>query len=112
MDLVTTRMDATAPPLPAGDGPPDPAPRSTPPNGYDFDFVRDFGDLFEGLHVLTQFAPFRVRAPAPGGSRTTSRLDETGGTGGRAGRLAQRRPGRDWPRPRAGLHPAEGDRRP
>ncbi|HYF46106.1 MAG TPA: ABC transporter substrate-binding protein, partial [Acidimicrobiales bacterium] len=30
------------------------------PNGYDYDFVAENGDLFQGAYVLTQFVPFEV----------------------------------------------------
>ena len=52
------------------------------PNGYDFDFVRDFGDLFEGSYVLTQFAPFEFEPQPQGIQDYLQWLDETGGTVG------------------------------
>jgi hypothetical protein len=30
------------------------------PNGYDYDFLAENGDLFEGAYVLTNFVPFEV----------------------------------------------------
>ena len=50
------------------------------PNGYDYDFVRDFGDLFEGSYVLTQFAPFEFEPQPQGIQDYLQWIDETGGT--------------------------------
>ena len=31
------------------------------PNGYDHELIEEFGDLFEGSYVRTDFAPFEIR---------------------------------------------------
>lgn len=52
------------------------------PNGYDYDFVGDFGDLFEGSYVLTQFAPFEFEPQPQGTQDYLEWMDETDGTVG------------------------------
>lgn len=39
------------------------------PNAYDHDFLKEFGDLFEGSYVRTDFVPFEVTDPPPGLTR-------------------------------------------
>ncbi len=64
------------------------------PDGYDHKFLSEFGDLFEGSYVRTDFAQFELD-DKPAGLQTLPRLDRQ--AGGRAvgelrRRLAQRRP--------------------
>lgn len=52
------------------------------PNGYDYDLIGDFGDLFEGSYVGTQFAPFEFEPQPQGTQDYLEWIDETGGTVG------------------------------
>ena len=52
------------------------------PNGYDYDLIADFGDLFEGSYVLTQFAPFEFEPQPAGIQDYLEWIDRTGGTVG------------------------------
>lgn len=52
------------------------------PNGYNYDFIDDFGDLFEGSFVLTQFSPFEFEPQPQGIQDYLQWIDETGGTVG------------------------------
>ena len=85
------------------------------PNAYDYDFLEEFGDLFEGAYVLTQFVPFEAEDPARG-PRHLPGVDRGGrrhGERAQPGRLDLRRHVRHRPpgrRPR--VHPAGRDRRP
>ena len=36
------------------------------PNAYDHDFLKEFGDLFEGSYVRTDFVPFEAKDPPEG----------------------------------------------
>lgn len=49
------------------------------PNGYDFDLVSDFGDLFQGSLVLTQFAPLEFEPQPEGIQQYLDWMDQTGG---------------------------------
>ena len=84
------------------------------PNGYDYNFLAENGDLFEGAYVLTQFVPFEAEDPPEALGTYEDWIEQTGGTRGRAqpGRLDLRRHVRDRPaggRPR--VQPAGRDRR-
>lgn len=52
------------------------------PNGYDYDLIGDFGDLFEGSYVLTQFSPFEFEPQPQGIQDYLEWIDTTGGTVG------------------------------
>ena len=52
------------------------------PNGYDYDLLADFGDLFEGSYVGTQFVPFEFEPQPEGTQDYLEWIDETGGTVG------------------------------
>lgn len=52
------------------------------PNGYDYDLIGDFGELFEGSYVGTQFAPFEFEPQPPGTQDYLEWIEETGGTVG------------------------------
>ncbi|MBL8774813.1 MAG: ABC transporter substrate-binding protein [Acidimicrobiales bacterium] len=52
------------------------------PNGYDYDLIGDFGDLFEGSYVLTGFTPFEFEPQPQGIQDYLQWVDETGGTVG------------------------------
>ena len=52
------------------------------PNGYDYDLIGDFGELFEGSYVGTQFAPFEFEPQPPGTQDYLEWMEETGGTVG------------------------------
>lgn len=52
------------------------------PNGYDYDFIGDFGDLFEGSYVGTQFAPFEFEPQPQGTQDYLEWIEETGGVVG------------------------------
>lgn len=52
------------------------------PNGYDYDLVGEFGDLFEGSYVGTEFSPLEFEPQPPGIQDYLEWMDETGGTVG------------------------------
>ena len=52
------------------------------PNGYDYDFLEENGDLFEGAYVLTQFVPFEAEDPPEALDTYEEWIEETGGTVG------------------------------
>lgn len=52
------------------------------PNGYDYDLVGEFGDLFEGSYVGTEFSPLEFEPQPPGIEDYLEWMDETGGTVG------------------------------
>lgn len=52
------------------------------PNGYDYDLVEQFGDLFEGSYVGTEFVPLEFEPQPPGIQDYLQWMDETGGTVG------------------------------
>lgn len=51
-------------------------------NGYDFNMLNNFGDLFEGSYVLSIFTPFEVPNPPPGLQKYFEWIDKTGGRRG------------------------------
>ncbi len=50
------------------------------PNGYDYNFLEENGDLFEGSYVLTQFVPFEAEDPPEALGTYEDWIDQTGGT--------------------------------
>ncbi len=52
------------------------------PNAYDYDFLEENGDLFEGSYVLTQFVPFEAEDPPPAMDDYLEWIEEVGGTVG------------------------------
>ena len=52
------------------------------PNAYDYDFLEENGDLFEGAYVLTQFVPFEAEDPPEALNTYMEWIEETGGTVG------------------------------
>ena len=52
------------------------------PNAYDYDFLEENGDLFEGAYVLTQFVPFEAEDPPEALNTYLEWIEETGGTVG------------------------------
>jgi len=52
------------------------------PNGYDYDLVNEFGDLFEGSYVGTGFSPLEFEPQPSGIQDYLEWMDETGGTVG------------------------------
>jgi len=50
------------------------------PNAYDYDFLEENGDLFEGAYVLTQFVPFEAEDPPEALTTYEDWIDRTGGT--------------------------------
>jgi hypothetical protein len=52
------------------------------PNGYDYDFLAESGDLFTGSYVLTQFTPFEMEDPPEGLTTYLEWIESTGGTVG------------------------------
>ncbi len=52
------------------------------PNGYDYDLVGEFGDLFEGSYVGTEFVPLEFEPQPQGIQDYLEWMDETGGTVG------------------------------
>lgn len=50
------------------------------PNGYDYDFLEENGDLFEGSYVLTQFVPFEAEEKPEGLRLYEQWIEDTGGT--------------------------------
>lgn len=54
-------------------------------NGYDYDLIEQYGDLFEGSYVMTQFAPLETPDPPKG---TSEYLEWIGKVGGQKGELS------------------------
>ena len=52
------------------------------PNAYDYDFLEENGDRFEGSYVLTQFVPFEAEDPPPAMDTYLEWIDQVGGTVG------------------------------
>jgi branched-chain amino acid transport system substrate-binding protein len=52
------------------------------PNAYDYDFLEENGDLFEGAYVLTQFVPFEAEDPPEALGTYLEWIEESGGTVG------------------------------
>lgn len=52
------------------------------PNGYDYDLVGEFGDLFEGSYVGTEFSPLEFEPQPEGIQDYLEWMDETGGVVG------------------------------
>jgi branched-chain amino acid transport system substrate-binding protein len=52
------------------------------PNGYDYNFLAENGDLFEGAYVLTQFVPFEAEDPPEALGTYEDWIEQTGGTRG------------------------------
>ncbi|MET0913726.1 MAG: ABC transporter substrate-binding protein, partial [Acidimicrobiales bacterium] len=50
------------------------------PNGYDYNFLAENGDLFEGSYVLTQFVPFEAEDPPEALGTYEDWIEQTGGT--------------------------------
>ena len=50
------------------------------PNAYDYDFLEENGDLFEGAYVLTQFVPFEAEDPPDALLTYGDWIENTGGT--------------------------------
>ena len=52
------------------------------PNGYDHEFLEEYGDLFEGSIVRTDFVPFELpEDDQPEGLKRVPRVDGEGGQG-------------------------------
>lgn len=52
------------------------------PNAYDYDFLEENGELFDGAYVLTQFWPFEAEDPPAALDTYLEWMDRTGGTVG------------------------------
>jgi len=48
------------------------------PNGYDYNFLAESGDLFQGSYVLTQFTPFEMEDPPEGLTTYLDWMEQTG----------------------------------